>query len=996
MYYSSKYVETPRRYFSRNTTHAHAINHQARKNAWLLRLFLVITGLCYPTLNFAFHIVGGEITYQCLSGNNYQIRLTVYRDCYCTGCAEFDNPAYIAVYDNTSNGYIKLAVPMPTAEYISPPEIICAETLPDICVHQVEYVSNVVLPPTPEGYTLVYQRYSRNQTVANLVAPSQTGSSYTANIPPTTLATCNDSPTFNSFPPTVICANTPIYIDQSATDSNGDSLVYSLCDPLIGGTDPCPQPGNDNTGCPDIPPPPYDVVTWAEGYSADNPLGGSNPLSIDPQTGWLSGIAPNLGQYVVGICVEEYRNGLLIGTIRRDFQFNVADCTVVFAAAQADSISAQGDYYITDCSEDFTVQFINNSIGGTTFEWDFGVLGTNSDISTLPDPAYQYPDTGTYNVQLIAYGPASACADTAHIILKLYPVLQPTFSYIPQCANVPIAFTDLSTTTYGQITDWQWLFDGNIGSYEQNPSYAYPVGGTYNVTLTTTTDLGCVRSVTQPVTVYPAPDANFSTTAICPGVPVSFSDETTGANVSIWQWDLGNPASPTNTATTPNTTQTYEQPGTYTATLTVTTAEGCTDTQIMPFTVYNYFTADAGPDVETCIGIPVALAATDEYSWFSYEWSPAMGLDDATSRTPNAAPPATTTYTVVVSDPNGCTDTDAAIVTVYPLPSVSIVAADSTICEGSSATLTGIIDNSATSYAWSGNGLNNNNSLSVAVLPTEAQNAYSLDVINQYGCTNSDTAWLYLIYPVVASAMGNADICEGDTVQLSAAGGDTYLWQPAFGLSDPDIANPTATPNSDVAYTVTVANECFDDTATVHISVRPMPVIDAGSAALINVGESTTLTATSDDVSAVYQYVWSPALGLSATNLLNPIAAPLATTTYLLTALSPYGCAATDSVRIEVTNIFRVVIPNAFSPNGDGTNDQFGIIQSKGIKTIRAFRVYNRWGQVVFDSQNDPSAQWDGKFKGLDQEMGTYVFFVDALTFLDEPYLHKGNLTLIR
>lgn len=959
------------------------------------RIIFILLLFLMPLAAKAFHIIGGEITYECLNGNNYRIKLTVYRDCHCVGCAEFDNPAYLAVYNNTTGNYQKLQAVPTIIEGVEPPDIICIETLPDICVHQAQYIYNTTLSPfASEGYTLVYQRYSRNETIDNLILPEQTGSSYTAQIPPIADAVCNDSPVFNSFPPTVICAGTPILIDQSASDADGDSLVYALCDPLIGGSDICPQPGDDDSGCGDIPPPPYDTVNWATGFSADNPLGGNEPLTIDPQTGMLSGNAPNLGQYVVGICVSEYRDGVLINTLRRDFQFNVADCVVVLAGVEADSLSVAGDYYITDCADGYDVQFINNSVGGVTYAWDFGDLSTTTDVSNLVNPTYEYPDTGTYNVQLIAYGPGAACRDTAQIILKLYPILAPNFSYLPQCANTPLQFTDLSTTTYGQIDSWSWNFVDNITSVEQNPTFQFGTGGTYNVSLTVTTDLGCERTITQPVTVYPLPVPNFTTTTICPGVPVTFTDQSTNALITNWQWDFGDPISaPNNTSTAQNPTHTYNTAGAYNATLTVTSEHNCTNTQIVPFTVYNYFVADAGQNGQTCAGVPIQLTATDEYNWFSYQWAPINNMDNPTAQNPIVAPLETTIYTVTVSDPNGCTDSDNVTVTVNPVPNVEIVG-DTTICENEATILNGIVGNGIVSYNWAGGELSNNSSLSVSVSPNTNPTIYTLSVLNQYNCTNTDSITLHIIYPISPTATGDADICEGESVQLTASGGDIYNWQPPTGLDNPNIANPIATPNTNTTYTVTIGNECFNNNAAVQIIVHPLPVIDAGPNQTINVGESTQLNGISDNED--HNFTWSPDLSITNTAILTPTVSPLYSTTYLLEAISPYGCATTDSLRIDVTNIFQIIIPNAFSPNGDGVNDNFGIVHTKGLKSIDLFRIYNRWGQVIFESNNELQTDWDGTHKGIEQEMGVYVYYIEASTFLGEPFQQKGNVTLVR
>lgn len=961
-----------------------------KKLYWhLLALLLGIFAVSEPLS--AYHIVGGEMTYECLGGNQYEITLIVYRDCNCTNCAEYDDPAYIFIFNNTNNTSQKLSVPFPGSNPVYPPDDICITTLPDVCVEEARYQTIVSLPPTTGGYTLVYQRYSRNSTIVNIAQPDQTGSSYLTDIPPAGLATCNDSPVFNSFPPTVICANTPIFIDQSASDANGDSLVYELCDPLVGGDNNCVQPGNPD--CPTTSPPPYDPVNWIFPYNASNPLAGPNPLSINPQTGLLTGVAPTIGQYVVAICVSEYRNGELINQIRRDFQFNVADCQVVSAGAAADSISAQGDYYITDCSEDYTVQFVNQSIGGISYNWNFGDPTATDDFSTLQNPSYTYPDTGLYVIRLITIGQLTSCIDTAYIYLKLYPTLTPNFNYVPQCANVPIVFTDLSTSTYGTINSWAWSFDDGSFSDQPSPQHAFAAGGTYNVELLVKTDLGCVRAISLPVTVYPTPIANFSTTLKCPGQPIDFSDISTGATISTWQWNFGDPASGTanNSSTIASPQHVYNTPGAYTATMIATSSNGCSDTIAIPFEIYNYFTADAGPNVETCAGVPAQLAASEEYDWFTYQWSPATGLSSSTISNPTATLQSTTTYTVTISDPNGCSDTDVTTVSVNPLPNVTI-SGDTVLCAGSSATLNAQYPSNTVQHTWTGGSLNDPVNTTVTVQP-DVPTWYVFSIIDNKGCSNADSLWLDILYPVTAQVSPAADICQSDTLQLTASGGTAYQWLPTAGLDNPLSATPLAYPSQSTTYQVIVTNACFSDTISVPITVRPLPNIDAGVGASINIGETTVLNGSSD---GDYAYVWLPDAGLSGNNtVLTPTAQPLLSTTYTLQATSEYGCMASDTVHIDVSNIFNISLPNAFSPNGDNVNDVFRIVDFKGIKSMSVFRIYNRWGQLLFET-NNAEVGWDGIFKGIAQEMGVYVCYVEAVTFLDEPFIYKGNITLVR
>ena len=288
-----------------------------------LILVILSFGVFAPNLR-ATHIVGGEITYRCLGNNNFEVTLTVYRDCY-NGLAPFDTLASIGVFDFLWNLKRELLIRYVRDDTI--PVVLtdpCLAIPPGVCVHRSSYKAVVNLPYQIGGYNLAYQRCSRNQLIRNIPNPLTVGATYTAVIGERALQECNSSARFNNWPPVAICVNKPIDFDHSATDPDGDSLVYKLCVPYEGATQqfPIPQPPN---------PGPYQEVTWLPPYSLNNVLGGQ-PLTIDPKTGFLTGVPNTIGNFVVGVCVEEYRKGRLLSTTRRDFQYNVADCGVPEAA----------------------------------------------------------------------------------------------------------------------------------------------------------------------------------------------------------------------------------------------------------------------------------------------------------------------------------------------------------------------------------------------------------------------------------------------------------------------------------------------------------------------------------------------------------------------------------------------------------------------------------------------------------------------------------------
>ncbi len=228
-------------------------------------LLIFFAGIFFPLRSFASHIVGGEIFYQCLGSNNYQITLKVYRDCF-NGIPPLDNPAYIGIF-NASGVLVGNPVVSLSADSLLPVTANnpCLVVPPNICVEEGTYTFTAFLPPVPGGYTIAYQRCCRNITLLNIFDPSNTGITIQQTIPDTALAICNSSPYYNNYPPTVICVDYPLVFDHSATDPDGDSLVYSLCAPYTGADALNPQPLQPTA-------PPYTTVVYVFPYSASDPL----------------------------------------------------------------------------------------------------------------------------------------------------------------------------------------------------------------------------------------------------------------------------------------------------------------------------------------------------------------------------------------------------------------------------------------------------------------------------------------------------------------------------------------------------------------------------------------------------------------------------------------------------------------------------------------------------------------------------------------------------
>ncbi len=617
------------------------------KQFFLLLLFLT-GGNC---LLHATHIVGGEITYSCLGNDDYEIRLTVYRDCY-NGVPWFDNPAYIGVYDAEWKLVTKLNVLWDPTSHDTLPVTLdnpCFIAPPDVCVNRSTYTTTAKLPFKAGGYTLVYQRCCRNKLIRNLPDPLNTGISITAQLTEQTLMACNSSAVYNKWPPVAICVHQPIDFDHSATDPDGDSLVYRLCTPLNGPDSLNPQPNPPYPG-------PYLEVVWNDPpYNLSNILGG-DPLTINPDNGFMTGIPNTLGNFVVGVCVDEYRDGTVISTTRRDFQYNVADCGTPTAAFL---VPEQG-------CENQIIKFENQSIAlfyKWYFDWDNNPDLTSTDYS----PTFLYPDTGTYTVALITV-PGEPCADTMFQEIHiggLYIDADMEFE-LPTCDNngLVINATDLSMDSVYGIASWQWRLTGPSGftanSSNQNHTFVVTKPGSYKLRLIAISEGGCRDTIERQFNApIPRTDSLRAALTICIGDTIRLNS---GAISSyFYQW---------------------APPETLSDTIVADPLAFPLGTTEYFVTITNAFCTYEGKVTVTVIDTAGLMVSADPTTIYqgqtsqldaifpgnnSINWTPPNTLSNAKIPNPVASPTQTTTYTASFSTNSGCTvERDVTIVVLSP------------------------------------------------------------------------------------------------------------------------------------------------------------------------------------------------------------------------------------------------------------------------------------------------------------------------------------------
>ena len=550
--------------------------------------------LVFPS--YGKHIIGGDIQYECLGGGRYKITMKIYRDCRPQeDAAPLDgNPsdpaggAFVTLYQGNTRytALSTLTVPLLGQSIIAAPDYPCLIPPENLCVEEGIYEFEVTFPewPSSESYHIVYQRCCRNNTISNILAPGDNGATYTIEITPEAQAVCNNSPVFKEFPPTVICVNNDINFDHSARDVDGDSLVYSFCFPLKGGgiAGGPDDPLGDAFSCNGVRPRPvcapgFQRIVFKNPYRFDAPMAGDPIVQIDPVTGLITGSPQLIGQFVMAVCVEEYRDGELIGQISRDFQFNVADCDpTVFARVQSDAVVGDREFVINSCGNN-TILFENDSELQQfidTYHWLFDINGNVTEINTR-DAEVTFPGVGTYEgVMIVNRG--LDCGDTANIFVNLFPSINVDFEFdYDTCLAGPTSFTDLSSTGAEEIVSWDWKFGEGGTSNLQHPSYTYPVPGAHEIVLTAEDNNACIDSQVHTIQYFPVPaliivePSNF--VGCSPGV-VTFNNLSVPIDSTYdISWDFGDG----NFGSAISPTHTFEGAGIFSVSVQITSPIGC-------------------------------------------------------------------------------------------------------------------------------------------------------------------------------------------------------------------------------------------------------------------------------------------------------------------------------------------------------------------------------------------------------------------------------------
>jgi len=639
------------------------------------------------------------------------------------------------------------------------------------------------------------------------------------------------------------------------------------------------------------------------------------------------------------------------------------------------------------------VIFNNTTTGIVNSFWIFG----DGDTTSATSPTHSYGAVGSYTVKLVVWD-AHGCTDTA-TYAGYINVTKPHASFYMDdsfsiCPPLSVHFFNTSTGA----SSYAWNFGDGGTSVSVSPGDLYTTAGLYTITLVATNAYGCKDTAHGTANLYGyAGGFNYTPDSGCAPLTVHFSADITNVPNIIWDYADGTTSA---ASSLDSSVHTYTSPGKYVPKLILSDNTGCQNSSLGTDTirvdgVTRGFTTNPHP---VCVNSNVSFDDTST-SYFStidsWHWIMPDGTSDTIASpsyyfgTVGSFP-----VSITIMDGWGCTSSITENVVVNPPPVVT-TSPDTTVCVGDPASLTGY---GAVTYTWAPPATLSCTACTTTQATPTIITTYTVTGTDANGCVNTDTVRVSLRTNTISGAWGDTAVCQGLAVPLFDTGGTKYTWVPGTGLTSSSIPDPIATPSVTTQYmAIAQLAGCIPDTNYVTVVVFPLPTVDAGPDQSLLAGQTAQLQATG---TLIQRYLWSPGMNLNCDTCDNPIASMGATTSYTVVVTTEHGCKASDTVTIFIhCDDSQVFMPNSFTPNGDGQNDVF-YPRGAGVSIVHTFRIYNRWGELLFERNNinlnDASNGWDGSFNGSSPRPDVYVWMLDAVCTNGQPINIKGDVTIIR
>ena len=470
------------------------------------------------------------------------------------------------------------------------------------------------------------------------------------------------------------------------------------------------------------------------------------------------------------------------------------------------------------------------------------------------------------------------------------------------CGDFTRTFSN--ATPSSNITSYFWIFGDpasgtNDSSTLANPTHTYTDTGVFQLTMIVNRGQSCTDTAHSLVKVYPGFFPGFTFTGQCINSPIHFTDTTRTVYgfVDSWRWDFGDPSTTADTSRFRNPSYSYPAAGSYLAKLVVTNSRGCIDSVTAQVAIIATPTITMGfRDTSYCGLDTIQLQATGSTAG-TYSWTPLTNIINPTSANPLVYPNTTTVYRVTF-DAGGCTAADSVIVRPKLDLSATAVSSPANICEGDTTTLSATSNHLPILWQWSPpDSLITPTSPSTSAFPGTTT-SYTITARWGNNCVTNASTTITVKPLAIPNAGPPVAICPGGTgAQLNASGGNNYFWSPALGLSNINIPNPIANPDSTRTYAVSVGvTGCAKRRSdSVVVSVRPTPSLSVTHDTLICSIDTLQLMANGNGT-----FLWTPNYRINNQTAPNPMVSPQTTTRYYVTLTDQFGCKNKDSVLVNV------------------------------------------------------------------------------------------------
>ncbi len=570
------------------------------------------------------------------------------------------------------------------------------------------------------------------------------------------------------------------------------------------------------------------------------------------------------------------------------------------------------------------------------------------------------------------------------------------------CTPLDVKFTNLSDSAGQTDIIYSWDFGDGVTSTKVNPTHTFNKSGVFTVKLilenpvagfsdTAKTEID-VSKLINAIFLTPQPPGS-----VCVNQLVEFN--VSAAKKDSVFWDFGDGTTSKDMMSFPKT-HTYSQKGTVTVKYIVYNGE-CSDTTTTEIKIEGPVAEFSVTPDSACKGDDINFKITNLEDVTSFEWDVDEG--GYTTTDTNFTYQYTTNRDKTVKlKLTGTTATCELSKTVHIFPVTARIEYATAICAINPISFIDKSSGTGLSYFWDF-GDDSTSTKKSLLHAFESPGTYTIthSITNNIGCTDTIRDTIFAPAPPDIQLGQDWYICEGDSVQLEASGGDSISWSPSAGLNDPTSYTPKASPKFTTPYRVEVIDRATKCKSSGEITVEVQAVPDWPAPSPLDttviIGDTVIISV---DSSGDYKYYWSPDYQvLSCDSCTKFIILPLKNTEYVLELKDDRECYSKEySVNIGIREEYRIGVPKAFTPNDDGVNDII-YVKGWGIKSLVEFRIYNRWGKEVFFSDNLLSG-WDGTVDGKPAPIDTYAYFIKAEMWINETETEtvtkNGTFTIIK